>query len=448
MEQKIELEIRLRELAAQLIFEARNEIDVLEVEKSLLTSDQRMNYYASQLEQQRKKLSNPSLSTDSGRGSKTDHATSNTRTGTGSSESRPNGQPRSDVIGAPAGAGSSNNGDTSSPSFSSLSNSQSPSKLSPVSGQSANGSQASFTSRSHHSRTGLRHSQSSSSGARGHSQRIRAKNKRREQLIQNLAKQHNLNFTSVIDSHASISVSEIRIPLMWRDVDHFKNRGDYKRFAVFCLLKIDSQIYDTQLITDVDRQVTDVTFDDFIVFNSIDYDFELTLEVYSCVYLEQFSFSSTPRKLKEKLTSSIGRAMGKRLATQTASPSYTKELEAYDKSYRFSLIASANLQLEDASNSVKTYDLVLMSPSAHNRHHQPTTPTTLSRSYHNSSSSYDQCGGKHAMSANSSISSAQLTSANTSKNANKNALPLFGHFCCRLFVRPDVFDKNMNSALI
>lgn len=227
---------------------------------------------------------------------------------------------------------------------------------------------------------------------------------------------------------------------MWRDVDHFKNRGDYKRFAVFCLLKIDSQIYDTQLITDVDRQVTDVTFDDFIVFNNVDYDFELTLEIYSCVYLEQFSFSSTPRKLKEKLTSSIGRAMGKRLTTQTASSSYTKELEAYDRSYRFALIASATLQLEDASNSVKTYDLVLMSPSAHR---PTTTSSTLSRSsYYGNGSTQDHYG------ASNHSSSAQLTSANTSKNATKNSLPLFGHFCCRLYVRPDVFDKNINSALI
>lgn len=448
MEQKIELEIRLRELAAQSILEARNEIDVLEVEKSLLTSDQRMNYYAGHLEQQRKKLSNPSLSTtDSGRGSKTENHSAKRTTTADQSGDRRHSRPRSDVVGGPPGGGSSSmSGDTSSPSFSSLSNSQSPSKLSPVSGQSANGveSQASFTSRSHHSRTGLRHSQSSSS-ARSLSTRVRAKSKRREQLIQNLAKQHNLDCNSVMDSRASVSVSEIRIPLMWRDVDHFKNRGDYKRFAVFCLLKIDSQIYDTQLITDVDRQVTDVTFDDFLVFNNIDYDFELTLEVYSCVYLEQFSFSSTPRKLRDKLTSSIGRAMGKRLATQTASSSYTKELQAYDKSYRFALIASAALQLEDASSSVRTYDLVLMSPSAHNRHHLPTTPTALSRSYHNSS--HDYYSSRNAAN-NYNQTSSQLTSANTSKNANKNTLPLFGHFCCRLFVRPDVLDKNINSALI
>lgn len=311
MEQKIDLEIRLRELAAQSMLEARTEIDVLEVEKSLLTSDQRMNCYASQLEQQRKQLSNPSLSTDSGRGSKRGH------------------HRRSDVIDASSnGAGSrSGNGDTSSPSFSSLSNSQSPSKLSPVSGQSANS--PSFTS-SHHSKSGGYYARRSSSSNTLNA-RKRANNKKREQLMQSITSLSNINCNMTVNNRASVSVSEIRIPLMWRDVDHFKGRGDYKRFAVFCLLKIDSQIYDTQLISDVDRQVTDVTFDDLVVFNEIDHNFELTLEVYSCVYLEQFSLSSTPRKLKEKLTSSVSRAMGRRLATQTASANYTRELQVYDK---------------------------------------------------------------------------------------------------------------------
>jgi len=395
MEQKIDLEIRLRELAAQAILEAQNEIDILEVEKSLLTSDQRMSCYAAQLEQQRKQLSNPSLSTDSGRGSKS-------------------GNRRSDTIGP--------NEDASSPSFSSLSNSQSPSKLSPVSGESANSPSLNC---SHHSRAGLRHSSTNTLSAKQ-----KAKNKKREQLMQSITSLSNIDCNMVTNNRASISISEIRIPLMWRDVDHFKGRGDYKRFAVFCLLKIDSQIYDTQLICDVDRQVTDVTFDDLVVFNEIAHNFELSLEVYSCVYLEQFSFTSTPRKLKEKLTNSVSRAMGRRLATQTASANYTKELQAYDKSYRFAMIASATLRLDDASDTVKTYDLVLVRPSAHHRHH-----LGASSIYNNGNNNNYNLGDQNLLSINT-------------KDADKNTLPLFGHFCCKLLVRPDVFDKNVKSGYL
>lgn len=476
MEQKIELEIRLRELAAQSMLEARNEIDVLEVEKSLLTSDQRMNCYASLLEQQRKQLSNPSLSTaDSGRGSKN-----------GNYGRRSIYNSRSDVIGQQASAGSTSgsvindqinnnnhqNTSSCSPSFSSLSNSQSPSKLSPVSGESANSpsSMSSSSRRSQNSqgnhRVGcnqqllsnnnnisnlnnhnnnhpphLRHNHSRRS-TNTLSAKQKAKNKKREQLMQTITSLSNINCNMVVDNRASVSASEIRIPLMWKDVDHFKGRGDYKKYAIFCLLKIDSQIYDTQLISDVDREVTDVTFDDLVVFNEIDHNFELILEVYSCVYHEQFSFSSTPRKLKEKFTSSVSRAMGRRLATQTASVNYTKELEAYDKSYRFAMIASATMRLDDVSNKVKTYDLVLTTPSAHNQ-----SITSDHHLYNDGSHVTSSQANGTTTTARAPVYSTKMAT-NSTKDTNKNTLPLFGHFCCKLMVRPDVFDKNINAGYL
>lgn len=62
-----------------------------------------------------------------------------------------------------------------------------------------------------------------------------------------------------------VSLSEIRMPLMWRDTDHFKNKGDHRRFAVFCLAKIDTEIYDTSLLCPVDRNATDISFNDAIL---------------------------------------------------------------------------------------------------------------------------------------------------------------------------------------
>ena len=52
---------------------------------------------------------------------------------------------------------------------------------------------------------------------------------------------------------------------MWKDVDHFKNKGDYRKYAVFCLLKVGTEIYDTSMIIDVDRTMTDITFEDVIL---------------------------------------------------------------------------------------------------------------------------------------------------------------------------------------
>lgn len=55
------------------------------------------------------------------------------------------------------------------------------------------------------------------------------------------------------------------MPLIWRDTDHFKNKGDYRRFAVFCLAKIGTEMYDTSLLCPVDRSLTDLTFPDILV---------------------------------------------------------------------------------------------------------------------------------------------------------------------------------------
>ena len=459
MEQKIDLEIRLRELAAQSLLEARTEIDVLEVEKSLLSSDQRMNCYAIELERQRKQLSNPSLSTadDSGsvRGSRGNSGSRDRSLARldDSKLSRTGG--RSDVIGAAGLLPTGGSQTTSSPSFSSLSNSQSsPSKLSPVSGQSNNSLPAShFDSSSTKRRTSRAMDQSNGNTLNRNRPRVQ-RNKRREHFLQSITSQSNINCNLVNDNKATLSISELRIPLMWRDVDHFKGRGDYKRYAIFCLLKIGSQIYDTQLITDVDRQMTDVTFDDLIVFHNLSHDFELELEIYSCVYLEQFSLSSTPRKLREKLSSSVSRAMGRRLATQTASAQYTRELEAYDKSYRFAMIASATLRLPDASDSVKTYDLVLVSPTAHNRHHLSSSssavrPHETGEFGPSSTTTTTTTTGSTTTTMTPKISKRTgIVTASNQKDAERNTLPLFGHFCCKILVKPDVFDKTVKTGYL
>ena len=62
-----------------------------------------------------------------------------------------------------------------------------------------------------------------------------------------------------------LGLTELRLPLMWKDTDYFKNRGDYRRFAVFCLAKVGTEGVDTSLVTPVDRSSTDITFPDAIV---------------------------------------------------------------------------------------------------------------------------------------------------------------------------------------
>ncbi|XP_050689508.1 rhotekin-like isoform X3 [Eriocheir sinensis] len=190
-------------------------------------------------------------------------------------------------------------------------------------------------------------------------------------------------------SLARVCLSDLRMPLIWKDSDHFKNRGDYRRFAVFVLLKIGTEIYDTVMVNPVDRSMTDICFDDIIVFNNIQHDFECRLEVYSHVLQNDLSMASTPRKLKRSLHSSISRTVGRKLAA-----TLRDELASGEMGPKFDLVATSTLTLESVSNNTATFD---------------------------------------------------LTMENVENQASQ--LPLFGHFCCRLAAQPDCATQERISGL-
>lgn len=63
--------------------------------------------------------------------------------------------------------------------------------------------------------------------------------------------------------------------------DHINDIGDPRRYAVFCVARIGSQIYDSTLLEPMDRHSTDLTLPDVFLFSKIPSYFEMTLEVYS-----------------------------------------------------------------------------------------------------------------------------------------------------------------------
>ncbi|RWS25668.1 Rhotekin-like protein [Leptotrombidium deliense] len=209
------------------------------------------------------------------------------------------------------------------------------------------------------------------------------KRKVREKLQSDPKKSH----TKVEASKARVSVSDIRIPLIWKDSDHFKNKGDYRRFAVFCLLKIGTEIYDSALVNNIDRTVTDISFDDIVVFHHIPANFECKLEVYCKVLHDDLSIASTPKKIKKKISSSMSRTFGRKMAASLKD-------EFNENGPKFDLIAEATLTLKDSSDCIKTHDLTI---EAENR---------------------------------------------------QSTLPLFGHFCCRLAVNPDCLHEERLSSYL
>ncbi|XP_067087589.1 rhotekin isoform X2 [Osmerus mordax] len=111
-----------------------------------------------------------------------------------------------------------------------------------------------------------------------------------------------------------VAISDLRIPLMWKDTEYFKNKGELHRCAVFCLLQIGGEIFDTDMVM-VDRTLTDICFENTVVFSEASPGFELRVELYSCCSEDDGSAGSAPRKLASKLSSSLGRSAGKKLRT-------------------------------------------------------------------------------------------------------------------------------------
>ncbi|KAA8592380.1 hypothetical protein FQN60_017835 [Etheostoma spectabile] len=120
------------------------------------------------------------------------------------------------------------------------------------------------------------------------------------------------------------------------------------RCAVFCLLQLGGEIFDTDMVI-VDRTLTDICFDNTIVFNDASPGFELRVELYSCCSEDDYSAGSTPRKLASKLSSSLGRSAGKKFrAAMEPGPCSP-----------YHLLAHTTLSLSHVQDSFRTHDLTI-----------------------------------------------------------------------------------------
>uniref|UniRef100_A0AAR2L7L5 REM-1 domain-containing protein n=1 Tax=Pygocentrus nattereri TaxID=42514 RepID=A0AAR2L7L5_PYGNA len=165
-----------------------------------------------------------------------------------------------------------------------------------------------------------------------------------------------------------VAISDLRIPLMWKDTEYFKNKGELHRCAVFCLLQLGGEIFDTDMVM-VDRTLTDICFDNTIVFNEASPGFELRLELYSCCSEDDYSAGSTPRKLASKLSSSLGRSSGKKLraALEPGACSPVSNGGAAPlllpvppvPGPKYHLLAHTTLTLSHVQDSFRTHDLTI-----------------------------------------------------------------------------------------
>ncbi|XP_043911540.1 rhotekin-2 [Protopterus annectens] len=158
-----------------------------------------------------------------------------------------------------------------------------------------------------------------------------------------------------------VAISDIRIPLMWKDCDHFSNKGRSQQFAVFCMFKIGTEICDTEMAV-VDKTVTDICFDTVAVFNEAGPEFELKLEVYSCCFDEDSPMINTPKKLVKKLGASLGKSSGKKLVSQLDGA----EAESFflpstmASASKYHLLAHTTLSLESVESGFRTHSLNIL----------------------------------------------------------------------------------------
>ncbi|XP_078144877.1 rhotekin-2 isoform X2 [Centroberyx gerrardi] len=158
-----------------------------------------------------------------------------------------------------------------------------------------------------------------------------------------------------------VAICGLRIPLMWKDSDHFNNRGSSRRVAVFCLMRIGSEVFDTEMVV-VDRSVTDICFEGVTIFNEAVPQFELKVELWSCALEEEITLVNTPKKLAKKLRSSFGKASGKKLCPllDTPDPDTFLQCNPIPSGAKYSLLAYTTLCLPQAEGSFQSHSLVVL----------------------------------------------------------------------------------------
>nr|XP_014344945.1 PREDICTED: rhotekin-2 [Latimeria chalumnae] len=193
-----------------------------------------------------------------------------------------------------------------------------------------------------------------------------------------------------------VAISDIRIPLMWKDSDHFNSKGRSQRVAVFCMLSIGTEVFDTEMAI-VDKTVTDICFEALTIFYEARSDFDLKLEVYSCCLEEEPSLTNTPKKLAKKLTTSMGRSSGKKFSSilDGEDPYLFLQSNPVAMGAKYHMLAHATLTLESVENGFRTHSLTV-----------------------------------------------------TAGEDSSYWLPLYGSVCCRLVAQPVCMTKDMMTGFL
>ncbi|XP_065649821.1 uncharacterized protein LOC101241558 isoform X2 [Hydra vulgaris] len=139
-----------------------------------------------------------------------------------------------------------------------------------------------------------------------------------------------------------IAISDIRVPVMWKDNVHFTGRTGDQLFYAFALIRCGNEVRDTPLY-EVTSTDTDMYFDEPLVFEELQADFKMEFELYYTVITANERYGS---KVPSKSTLIV-----KKRAVQFNAP-------------KFALAGHTQLSVDDIKQGVISKDLLIGSKGA------------------------------------------------------------------------------------
>jgi len=227
-------------------------------------------------------------------------------------------------------------------------------------------------------------------------------------------------------STTKIMLKDLRIPLVWKWNDYLKaiknSENATAKFATFAIIHLGNMIYDTQLISNIDPSVTDITFNEMFIFDDvIPNDFEITIEFYSYeLFSSNNNILQSARKLAKQLSDF---ATFKRNSNPQQLPnqqqSFSSQAQTLSNSsnnysysmHKFKLIAKATLTHNDLCDQVESKPLQILNDS-----------------------NLDQPNGSNGGSNNGNFNIQNQTNQSTISTTTK--LPLFDYYSCCLCIAP------------
>ncbi|KAM7537935.1 hypothetical protein Aperf_G00000067403 [Anoplocephala perfoliata] len=216
-----------------------------------------------------------------------------------------------------------------------------------------------------------------------------------------------------------------------------ENVGEF--YSAFCIVRVGDQIRETRLLCEVRPGTSDLEFDDILTFENVQPDFECYIEIYGYQSSnDQGTMSFLRRKPQNDPASSAQRNS---VFLGTLTPEYTKDLKTGQRvsvpssspasDCCFSLVARYTAKIGDLGSEVSAHQLDIL--AVHN---------------HSSSASHLFFSSSPGGGNGTSGGATSFLSTVSAYPSSEDALPLFGPICFSLTAQPDSVHKPVRSGFL